>query len=111
MPEQCTDTSTNPHAKIATAKHPAIVALAACLIPCGTADAADDRRPHAVIVVGTLHYSPELTMPVFAKELERFHFRTTIVMGEGNPRRKPMTCCPGSKYLPMPTWRSFSCDF
>jgi len=24
-------------------------------------------KPHAVLVVGTLHYSPELTMPVFAK--------------------------------------------
>ena len=50
--------------------------------------AADDDRPHAVFVVGTLHYSPELTMPVFAKELERFGFRTTVVMGEGNPEKK-----------------------
>ena len=46
---------------------------------------AADNRPHAVLVVGTRHYSPELTMPVLAKELERFGFRTTVVMGEVNP--------------------------
>jgi len=49
---------------------------------------ADDERPHAVFVLGTLHYSPELTMPVFAKELERFGFRTTLVQGEGDPEKK-----------------------
>ena len=54
----------------------------------GFATADDDEKPHAVIVVGTLHYSPELTMPVFAKELERFGFRTTVVMGKGNPEKK-----------------------
>jgi type 1 glutamine amidotransferase len=47
-----------------------------------------EKPPHAVLVVGTLHYSPELTMPLFAKELERFGFRSTVVMGEGNPERK-----------------------
>ncbi|MGY8770061.1 MAG: ThuA domain-containing protein, partial [Pirellulales bacterium] len=51
----------------------------------GFVNAKDNEKPHVVIVVGTLHYSPELTMPVFAKELERFGFRTTIVKGEGNP--------------------------
>ena len=49
---------------------------------------AETDKPHAVLVVGTLHYSPELTMPVFAKELERFGFRTTVVMGKGNPEKK-----------------------
>lgn len=48
---------------------------------CVAASAAE-RKPHAVIVVGTLHYSPELSMPVFAKELERFGFRTTVATGE-----------------------------
>ncbi len=57
--------------------------------------AQDDKKPHAVIVVGTLHYSPELTMPVFAKELERFGFRTTVVMGEGNPEKKTEDVLPG----------------
>ena len=56
---------------------------------------AEEEKPHAVIVVGTLHYSPELTMPVFAKELERLGFRTTVVMGEGNPEKKTENVLPG----------------
>jgi len=63
------------------------------------AAATEDKKPHAVIVVGTLHYSPELTMPVFAKELERFGFRTTIVMGEGNPEKKTENVLPGIEAL------------
>ena len=61
-------------------------------------DAAEDK-PHAVLVVGTLHYSPELTMPIFAKELERFGFRTTVVMGEGNPEKKTENVLPGIEIL------------
>ncbi len=49
------------------------------------ATANDDDKPHVVLVVGTLHYSPELTMPVFAQELERLGFRTTVLMGDGDP--------------------------
>jgi type 1 glutamine amidotransferase len=60
---------------------------------------ADQDKPHAVLVVGTLHYSPELTMPVFAKELERFGFRTTVVMGEGNPEKKTENVLPGIEVL------------
>ena len=60
---------------------------------------ADGDKPHAVIVVGTLHYSPELTMPVFAKELERFGFRTTVVMGEGDPEKKTEDVLPGISVL------------
>lgn len=63
------------------------------------ASAADNDKPHAVIVVGTLHYSPELTMPVFAKELERFGFRTTVVIGEGNPEKKTANVLPGIEAL------------
>ena len=58
-----------------------------------------EDKPHAVLVVGTLHYSPELTMPVFAKELERFGFRTTVVMGEGNPEKKTNNVLPGIEVL------------
>lgn len=61
--------------------------------------AAEADKPHAVIVVGTLHYSPELTMPVFAEELERFGFRTTIVMGEGDPEKKTDDVLPGIEAL------------
>ncbi|MEW4486622.1 ThuA domain-containing protein [Thalassoglobus sp. JC818] len=63
------------------------------------AQAADQEAPHAVIVVGTLHYSPELSMPVFAKELERFGFRTTVVMGEGDPEKKTENVLPGIEAL------------
>ena len=58
-----------------------------------------DDRPHAVVVVGTLHYSPHLTMPLFAKELERFGFRTTVVMGEGNPEKKTKNVLPNIEAL------------
>jgi type 1 glutamine amidotransferase len=68
------------------------------ILICQFAVAADDR-PHAVLVVGTLHYSPELTMPAFAKELERFGFRTTVVMGEGDPEKKTENVLPGIEAL------------
>ncbi len=38
-------------------------------------------------------------MPVFAKELERFGFRTTVVMGEGNPEKKTENVLPGIEVL------------
>lgn len=60
---------------------------------------ADDEAPHVVLVAGTLHYSPELTLPVFAKELERFGFRTTVVMGEGDPEKKTENVLPGIEAL------------
>ena len=77
-------------------KHLLLFAL--CLWVSSFLEAAQDK-PHAVLVVGTLHYSPELTMPVFAKELERFGFRTTVVMGEGNPERKTENVLPGIEVL------------
>lgn len=55
---------------------------------------ATEKKPHAVFVIGTLHYSPELSMPLFAKELERFGFRTTLVRGEGNPEAKTKDVLP-----------------
>lgn len=41
--------------------------------------AAADEKPHAVIVVGTHHYSPQKTMPSFARELERLGLQTTVL--------------------------------
>lgn len=61
--------------------------------------ATEVEKPHVVLVVGTLHYSPELTMPEFATELERFGFRTTIVMGEGDPEKKTENVLPGIEAL------------
>jgi len=76
-----------------------VIAIPLVLSLSDFATAADDDKPHAVIVVGTLHYSPELTMPVFAKELERFGFRTTVVAGEGNPEKKTENVLPGIEIL------------
>ena len=59
----------------------------------------EESRLHVVLVVGTLHYSPELTMPVFAEELERFGFRTTVVMGEGDPEKKTEDVLPNIEVL------------
>ncbi len=72
--------------------------------------AADDK-PHVVLVVGTLHYSPELTMPVFAEELERFGFETTVVMGEGDPEKKTTNVLPGIEALADADVAIFFCRF
>ncbi len=45
------------------------------------------EKPHAVIVVGTHHYSPEKTMPLFASELERLGFRTTVINPDWDPEK------------------------
>ena len=29
---------------------------------------AEEQKPHVALVVGTLHYSPELSMPLFSKD-------------------------------------------
>ena len=41
--------------------------------------------PHAVVVIGTHHYSPQETMPALAQQLEDVGFRTTVVAAEGDP--------------------------
>jgi type 1 glutamine amidotransferase len=63
-----------------------------------TVSTADDR-PHAVIVVGTQHYWPQESMPLLANELNRFGFRTTIVMGEGDPEMRSGKVLPGIQSL------------
>lgn len=73
----------------------ALLAFTSVVVFGNTPAVADEEKPHVVLVVGTLHYSPELTMPVFAKELERFGFRTTVVVGEGNPEKKTENVLPG----------------
>ena len=76
-----------------------VIAITLSVSLSGFVSAEDNDKPHVVIVLGTLHYSPELTMPVFAKELERFGFRTTIVKGEGNPESKTEDVLPGIEAL------------
>ena len=77
----------------------AVIVITLIVSLSGFATATDNDKPHAVIVVGTLHYSPELTMPVFARELKRFGFRTTVVMGKGNPEKKTEDVLPGIEAL------------
>ncbi|MDF2378161.1 MAG: ThuA domain-containing protein [Verrucomicrobiales bacterium] len=57
-----------------------------------------DDKPHAVIVVGTHHYSPQKTMPPFAAELERLGFRTTVINPEWDPE-KDKRGLPGTEAL------------
>ena len=71
-----------------------LVAITMCVSLGGLAIADDDAKPHAAFILGTLHYSPELTMPVFAKELDRFGFRTTLIRGEGDPEKKTKDVLP-----------------
>lgn len=46
-----------------------------------------EEKPHAVIVVGTHHYTPNKTMPLFAAELERLGFRTTVINPDWDPEK------------------------
>lgn len=75
------------------------VAVLTLMICCFAGVARAAEKPHVVLVVGTLHYSPERSMPLLAEELERFGFRTTIVMGEGNPEKKTDNVLPGIEVL------------
>lgn len=68
-------------------------------------------NPHAVIVIGTLHYSPELSMPLFTKELVRFGFDVTIVKGEGDPEGKDYRVLPGIEALAEADVAIFFCRF
>ncbi len=74
-----------------------VLTVAAC--HCIAAAAADESKPHVVLVVGTHHYSPELSMPLLAEGLERFGFRTTVVMGDGDPEKKTENVLPGIEAL------------
>jgi len=61
--------------------------------------AADDK-PHIVFVVGTTHYAPQVSMPVLAKEMERFGFRTTVIIPPGEPEEnKNKVGIPGMEIL------------
>ena len=42
---------------------------------------------HLVFVVGTYHYSPQISMPVLAKEMGRFGFKTTVILPPGDPEQ------------------------
>jgi len=52
-----------------------------------SAAAENEKQPHVVFVVGTTHYLPQKTIPAFAKRLEQYGFKTTVILPEGNPER------------------------
>ncbi len=65
-------------------------ALAALLLLNGTRQspaAFAGEKPHLVFVVGTHHYGPHISMPVLAGEMERFGFKTTIIIPPGDPEQ------------------------
>lgn len=62
-----------------------LITLVTAVIIMTSASAAD--KPHAVIVVGTHHYSPEKTMPKFAAELERLGFKATVINPDWDPEK------------------------
>ena len=83
-----------------TSLYKLLAAVPACMaLLAGMGSLGASEKPHAVIVVGTLHYSPELTMPALAKELDRLGFSTTIVMGAGDPEKKTKDVLPGIDIL------------
>ncbi len=65
--------------------------IAACILFQGEnssfAAEADQMQPHVVFVVGTTHDAPQKTIPVFAKRLEKYGFKTTVILPEGDPER------------------------
>ena len=44
--------------------------------------------PLAVFVVGTHHYSPQLTIPPLAKQLEQVGYRCKVILPDGDPEHK-----------------------
>ena len=66
-----------------------VTALAGLLIvgACQTSAVLAGKKPHLVFVVGTHHYSPHLSMPVLAAEMERFGFGTTVILPPGDPEQ------------------------
>ena len=67
----------------------AATGLAALLIGglCHTSAASTGEKPHLVFVVGTHHYSPHVSMPVLAEEMERLGFKTTVILPPGDPEQ------------------------
>ncbi|MBK1855962.1 ThuA domain-containing protein [Verrucomicrobiaceae bacterium 5K15] len=45
------------------------------------------ESPHAVLIAGTHHYSPHVSMPKFAAELDRLGFTTTVVNPDWDPEK------------------------
>jgi len=66
---------------------------------CNLLHAEENTSPHVVFVVGPPHYSPQVTIPVFAKELQKLGLRTTVVSGDKKSERKTTNVLPGIEIL------------
>ncbi|MCB1123237.1 MAG: ThuA domain-containing protein [Verrucomicrobiae bacterium] len=84
--------------------------IIALLLP-GLLPLSAKEHPHVVIVVGTQHYSPERSMPLFAKELERFGFEVSLVQCKGDPEQKDYRVLPGIEVLAEADIAIFFCRF
>lgn len=72
--------------------------ISAVFVQTSLADQAD--KTHIVFVVGTTHYAPQVSMPLLAKEMERFGFRTTVIIPPGDPEEnKNKVGIPGLEVL------------
>ena len=54
---------------------------------CQMSVASAAEKPHLVFVIGTHHYSPHVSMPVLAEEMDRFGFKTTVILPPGDPEQ------------------------
>ncbi len=87
---------------IASTKMIGIVSAAVLLVggTCQTSAASEREKPHLVFVVGTHHYSPHVSMPVLAEEMERFGFKTSVIAPPGDPEQnKNKVGIPGLRAL------------
>jgi type 1 glutamine amidotransferase len=64
-----------------------LAALLLIYTVCRISPASAAEKPHLVFVVGTHHYSPHVSMPVLAEEMERFGFETTVIVPPGDPEQ------------------------
>ena len=66
-----------------------LILTSICFVMTQSVFAAEPKpaQPHVVFVVGTTHYAPQKTLPAFAKRLEKYGFKTTVVLPDGDPER------------------------
>ena len=76
-----------------------LFALVVCLAHASASFGQVESRPHVVIVAGTWHYAPHLSLPLFSEELRRHGFRTTLITSDTDPEKKRENVLPGLEAL------------
>ena len=66
---------------------PRVVALMMSFFLMLTGHVVAAEKPHAVVIAGTHHYTPNVSMPKFAAELERLGFKTTVINPDWDPEK------------------------